>query len=97
LLEKETTPRGPKQDHQADFPLISEYKNLKNYLVVGRENRSILQDSGRVLHKRSEVKTDTFVNSVLFRFTKGLFRDIPFSDKLLDYLHEVSAVWCSGA
>jgi len=41
--------------------------------VVGREKRNILQDSVKcVLHKRREVTLDTFVNSVLFRFTKGL-------------------------
>ena len=37
LPEKETTQRRPKQDHQADSPVISEYKNLKKYLVVGRK------------------------------------------------------------
>ena len=40
LPQKETTPRGPKQDHQADSPVISEYKNLKKYLVVGRKKVS---------------------------------------------------------
>ena len=73
MLEKETTPRGPKQDHQADFLVISEYKNLKKYLVVGREKRSILQDSGKGAAHKKQVKIDTFVNSVLFRFTKDLF------------------------
>jgi len=53
--------------------VISEYTNLKKFLMVGREKRSILQDSVKcVLHIRSEVKLDTFVNSELFRFTKGL-------------------------
>jgi len=46
--------------------------NLKKVLVVGREKRSILQDNVKcVLHIRSEVKLETFINSVLFRFTKG--------------------------
>jgi len=37
------------------------------------EKGSILQDSVKyVLHIRSEVKLDTYVNSALFRFTKGL-------------------------
>jgi len=41
-------------------------------LVVGREKRIILQDSVKcVLHIRSEVKLETFVYSVLFRFIKG--------------------------
>ena len=52
--------------------MISEYTNLKK-LMVGREKGSILQDPlKRVLHIRSEVKLHTFVNSALFRFTKGL-------------------------
>ena len=39
----------------------------------GREKGSILQDSVKcVVHIRSEVKLDTFVNSALFHFTKGL-------------------------
>jgi len=53
--------------------LISECTNLKKLLVVGREKRNILQDSVKcVLHVRSEVKLETFVNSALFCFTKGL-------------------------
>jgi len=41
--------------------------------VVGKEKGSILPDSVKcVLHKRSKVKLETFVNSTLFRFTKGL-------------------------
>jgi len=58
---------------QADSPVISGNTNWKKFLVVGREIRSILQDSVKcVAHIRSEVKLDTFVNSVLFCFTKGL-------------------------
>jgi hypothetical protein len=53
--------------------VISEYTNLKKLLVVGREKRSILQDSVKcVLHIRNEVKLEKFVNSALFRFAKGL-------------------------
>jgi len=63
---------GLNRTHQADSPVISEYTNLKKLLVVGRKKESILQDSVKcVLHIRSEVKLDTFVNSA-FRFTKGL-------------------------
>ena len=59
--------------HLADSPVISYYTNLKKLLVVGRKKGSILQDSVKcVLHIKSEVKLDTFVNSVLFCFTKGL-------------------------
>jgi len=58
---------------QADSLVISEYTNLKKMFVVGREERSILQDSVKCgLHIRSEMKLDTFVNSALFCFTKGL-------------------------
>ena len=58
---------------QADPLVISKYTNWKKLLVVGREKRSILQDRVKcLLHLRSEVKLDTFVNSALFRFTKGL-------------------------
>ena len=57
---------------QAESPVISKYTNWKKFLVVGREKRSILQDSVKcVLHIRREVKLDTFVNSA-FRFTKGI-------------------------
>jgi len=58
---------------QADSLVISENTNLNKLLVVGREKGSILQESVKcVLHIRSEVKLDTFVNSALFRFTKDL-------------------------
>jgi hypothetical protein len=64
---------GLNRNPQADSPVISEYTNLKKLLVVGREKRSILQDSVNcVLHIRSEVRLETFVNSAFFRFTKGL-------------------------
>jgi len=73
LPEKQTTPRGPKQDPpcrpSGDFRI---HKHEK--IVGGGEGkRSTLQDSVKcVLHIRSEVKLDTSVNSALFRFTKGL-------------------------
>jgi hypothetical protein len=72
LPEKQTTPRGPKQATQADCLVISEFTNVKKLLLVGREKRSILQDCVKCeLRIRSEVKLDTFVNSVLFHFTRG--------------------------
>jgi len=73
LPEKKTTPRGPKKDHQADSPVISENKNLKKYLVVGRKKEVSCKTVERMLHIWSEVKLYTFVNSVLFCFTKDLF------------------------
>ena len=64
---------GLNRTRQAGSPVISEYTNLKKLLVVGREEGSTLQDSVKcVLHIRSKVKLDTFVNSVLFLFTKVL-------------------------
>jgi len=64
---------GLNRTRQADSPRISEHTNLKKLLVVGREKGSVLQDCVKcVLHIRSEVKLDTFVNSMLFHFTKGL-------------------------
>jgi hypothetical protein len=68
LPEKQTTPW-----RQADFPGISVYKNLKKCLLVESET-SVLQDSVKcVLHIRSKVKLETFVNSALFHFTMDLF------------------------
>jgi len=101
LSEKKQHQGDLNRTRQADCPVISEYTNLKKLLLVGREKRSILQDTVQwvlhirsilqdtvqcvlhirsilqdtvqcVLHIRSEVKLDTFVNSALFRFTKGL-------------------------
>jgi hypothetical protein len=37
LPEKQTTPKGPRENTPADCPVISEYTNLKKLLVVGRE------------------------------------------------------------
>jgi hypothetical protein len=72
LPEKQTPPKGPKKD-PPDSPVISEYTNWKKLLVVGREKRSILKDSVKcALHIRREVKLETFINSALFHFTKGL-------------------------
>jgi len=65
--------RGLNRTCQADSSGISVYTNWKKLLVVGREKRSILQESVKcVLHIRSDVKLDTVVNFALFRFTKGL-------------------------
>ena len=61
---------GLERISHAHFPGISEYTNWKAVLLVGREKRSILQDTVKyVLHIR--VKLDTLVNSVLVRFPKG--------------------------
>jgi hypothetical protein len=72
-LPEEQTSRGLNRTHQADSLGISYYTNLKKCLLMGREKRSILQDSVKcVLHIRSEAKVHTFVNSVLFCFTNSL-------------------------
>jgi hypothetical protein len=64
---------GLNRIRQADSPVISEYKNWTKLLLVGREKGLILQERANyVLHIRSEVIPDTFVNSALFRFTEGL-------------------------
>jgi len=53
--------------------MISEYTNLKKLLAVGSDKRIILQNGVKcVLYIRREVKLETFVNSALFHFTKGL-------------------------
>jgi len=62
--------RGPKHDPpgklSGDFGIYKLGK--KKLLVVGKEKRSVKC----VLNKRSEVKLETFENSALFCFTKGL-------------------------
>jgi hypothetical protein len=74
--ERQPVPRGPKQDPpppHAGCSGISANTNWTKLLLVGRARRSILQDSVKdVRNIRSEVKLRTFVNSALFRFTKGL-------------------------
>ena len=72
-------------------------KTWKNIWWWGGKKEVSCRTVERMLHIWSEVKLDTFINSELFRFTKVLFWEIPFSDKLLDYLYAVSAVWGSGA
>ena len=72
LPEKET-PRGPKQDLPGRLSRDFRIHKLEKIVGGGEGKRSILQDSVKcVLHVRSEVKLETFVNSALFRFTKGL-------------------------
>jgi hypothetical protein len=62
---------GLKKDLPGRLSGISGYTNLKKCLLVGRET-SILQDSVKcVLHIRSKVKLETFVNSALFCFKTG--------------------------
>jgi len=58
---------GPKQDPSGRLSSDFRIYNLKKLFVVGREKRSILQDSVKcVLHIRSEAKLEIFVNSALF-------------------------------
>jgi len=66
--------REPKQNlagrPSGDFRI---HKLEKNLLVLRRDKRSILHDSVKcVLYIRSEVKIETFVNSTMLCFTKGL-------------------------
>ena len=73
LSEKQTTPRGPK--HNLPGTLFGDFRihKLEKTVACGKDKRSILQGSVKcVLHIKSKVKLDTFVNSALFCFTKGL-------------------------
>jgi hypothetical protein len=64
---------GLNRTPHADSSGISANTNWTKLLLVGRARRSILQDSVKdVRNIRSEVKLRTYVNSALFRFTKGL-------------------------
>jgi hypothetical protein len=69
LPEKQTTPRGLKQDPPGRLFGDFRIHKLEKTFDGRKGKKSILQDS--VLHIRSEVKLDTFVNSALFCFTKG--------------------------
>jgi len=56
LPEKQTSPRGPKKDLPSRLSGDFRKQKLEKSLVLGREKRSILQDSVKcVLHIRSEV------------------------------------------
>jgi len=74
LPEKQTTPRWPTQDPPGR--LSGDFKLHKLEKIVGggegKKNYTARQCKVCVLHLRSEVKLDTFVNSVLFCLTKGL-------------------------
>jgi hypothetical protein len=66
--------RGPKKDTPGRLSKDFRIHKLEKCSLVGRETISILQDSEKfVLHIRSEVKLEKFVNSVLVCFTKVLF------------------------
>ena len=61
--------QGPLGRLSGDFRI----HKLEKTVGGGEGKRSILRDSVKcVLHIRSKVRLETFVNSVLFRFTKGL-------------------------
>jgi len=65
--------RGPNQDLPGRLSGDFRIYKLEKIVTGGEGKRSILQDSVLcVLHTRSEMKLDTFVNSALFRFTEGL-------------------------
>jgi len=98
LPEKQTTPRGPKQDPPGRLRWFQNTQTWKSCWWWGGEKRSILQDNLKcVLHIRSEVKLDTFEILRCSASQRVLFWEIPFSDELLGYLHAVSEVWGSGA
>jgi len=73
MSEKQTAPKGPKQDPPSTLSGDFRIHKLEKIFGGGKVKRSILQDSVKcVLHIRSKVKINTFVNSALLRFTKGL-------------------------
>jgi hypothetical protein len=73
LPEKQTTPKGPKKGPPGRLSNEFRLQKLNKILVVGREKRIVLQEDSVncVLHIRSKVKVETFINCV-FCFTKGL-------------------------
>ena len=65
--------RSPKQDLPGRLSGDFRIHKLEKIVGVWEEKRSILQDSVKcVLHIRSKVRLETFVNSAFFHFTKGL-------------------------
>jgi len=91
LPKKQTTSGGPK--HNTPGKLSGNFRVCKLETIVGggEKKKSILQDSVKcVLHIKSEVKLDTFVNLHGSASQRVLFGEIPFSEELLDYLHAVS-------
>jgi len=73
LPEKQTTPRGPKQDLPGRLSSDFRIYKLEKIFGDGEGKRKYPQDGVKcVLHIRSEVKLDTFVNSALSPFTEGL-------------------------
>jgi hypothetical protein len=73
LPEKQTTPRGPKEDPPGKLRDFSIHE-VENIVASGEgKKRSILQDSVQcVLHIRGEVKLDTFVNTAFYCCTLSL-------------------------
>ena len=65
LPERQTTPRGPKQDPPGR--LSGDFRILKLEKIVGGG-----EGKRKYPARQCKVKLDTFVNSALFRFTKGL-------------------------
>ena len=72
LLEKQPTQRGPKQDSPSRLSGISANINQTKRLLEERVSSTMPDSVKCTLHTRREVKQDALVNSVLFRFTKGL-------------------------
>jgi len=73
LPGKQTTPSRSKQDPPGRLSIDFRIHKLEKMFGGGEGKRNILQDSVKcVLHIRSKVKLDTFVNSAFFRFTKSL-------------------------
>ena len=71
LPEKQSTPRGPKQDSPSRLSGDVSKHKLDKTVAGGEVKQYHARQCKCALHIR-EVKQDAFVNSALFRFTKGL-------------------------
>jgi hypothetical protein len=72
LPEKQTTPKGPKQDPPGRLSGDFRINKLENIGGGEGKRKYPARQSKCVLHIRSKVKLGTFVNSSLFCLTKGL-------------------------
>jgi len=69
------------------------YTHKVDKTVAGRGARSILHNNENcLLHIKSEVKIDTFVNCVLLHFKRVLFSEISLNYELLDSVYAVSSL-----
>ena len=72
MPEKQTTPRGPKLDPPGRVSGDFRTHKLEKIVAGGKGNKKypVRQSKVCAAHKK-RMQQDTFVNSALFRFTKG--------------------------